>query len=68
MQGALADDPTGHRQPCARCGHQPGGCPNCDRLDPFLGASIPGSDGTRRAYCHTYSPQPSCYVLESWER
>jgi hypothetical protein len=56
------------QEPCARCGHVPGGCPHCDRLDLMLGAAIPDENGTYRPYCHTYSPQPSCYTLTSWER
>lgn len=53
---------------CARCGHTPGGCANCDRVDLFLGGYI-GRPGHEGEYCHTFSPtQPTCYTLESWEK
>ena len=48
---------------CARCGHTTLGCENCDRVDPFLGASIYGV-----RYCHTFSPgYPTCYMDASYE-
>lgn len=51
------------KETCARCGHESGGCPRCDRIDPFLGAGISGN-----SYCHTFSPvSPTCYTLASWE-
>lgn len=46
---------------CARCGHQPRGCPHCGRNDPILGGKIED-----REYCHTFSDQPSCYTLNAW--
>lgn len=49
---------------CARCGHQSGGCPQCDRVDPFLGASIDGDP-----YCHTFSEAtPTCYMQACWDQ
>jgi len=52
---------------CARCGHESGDCPRCDRHDDVLGGYVAGLG----SLCHTHvepERRPSCFELTTRER